>query len=345
MRRIERANGKTPRQAKGQHDGTWFVSYGDMITLLLGFFILFFSLEPPKKANTLLAESLIKEFRSLEQAKGKFAGVSAVKSDKTEAAGSGDGLSMQAKDAPLTDTPSVERKANMSGPAGDLATAGQNAEGADRGEGASRKDDKKIDMTGAESPASEADSIVQKGKELLMAVAGIQRDVKQPAGAGNEQATGQAKQGQDGLSQIELPALEAELVKVDDKLVIQFPNISFFNSASTDLTRKGRSVLETFSRTYLPYAGKTVLNIIGFADKRPVRSMYRFRDNLELSVLRAVSAQRVIEKAGIPIARTRLMGHGVKDRLAKGEMARSERDRLALSRKIMLIIEPQRGSQ
>ena len=30
-------------------EGSWAISYGDMITLLLGFFILFFSLEPETK--------------------------------------------------------------------------------------------------------------------------------------------------------------------------------------------------------------------------------------------------------------------------------------------------------
>jgi hypothetical protein len=101
MRRIERGHVKAPRSAKGQQDGTWFVSYGDVITLLLGFLILFFFLEPPKKANTLLADSLIKEFRSIEQSGDPFKGGSRIAKDKKAGPSTQEGMALQARNGPV----------------------------------------------------------------------------------------------------------------------------------------------------------------------------------------------------------------------------------------------------
>jgi hypothetical protein len=57
--------------------------------------------------------------------------------------------------------------------------------------------------------------------------------------------------------------------------------------------------------------------------------------------LRAVSAQRVAERVGIPLSRTRLMGHGINSKLIEGEDPSNELERWALTRKIMLVIEPE----
>ena len=139
----------------------------------------------------------------------------------------------------------------------------------------------------------------------------------------------------------EIKALEAAAAQIGERVYIMFPNVSFFGSASTEITGEGRQVLERFSKVYMPFAGKTVINIVGFADERAVRPIHRFRDNLELSALRAVSAQRVLEGMGIPLNRTRLMGHGIKSQLLPDEQAQDLSSRWALSRKIMLVIEPE----
>ena len=122
--------------------------------------------------------------------------------------------------------------------------------------------------------------------------------------------------------------------------MIKFPNLSFFNSASTELTKEGETAIAKFAEIYLPFAGSSKLNIIGFADSRPVKSGRRFKDNLELSVLRAVSVQRDLRRIGIPINRTRLAGYGVKTKLLEIEKPMSDSERLALSRKIILVVEP-----
>lgn len=143
-----------------------------------------------------------------------------------------------------------------------------------------------------------------------------------------------------------IKSLKAEVKKDGEKLVINFPGESFFRSGSTDINKRGMDLLDKFAKVYTPYSGKTTLNIIGYSDATPVTSKYRrYKDNLELSVLRAVAAQRVLQKAGIPIKQTRLMGFGVKDNLLKEESAKDERRKLALSRKIMLVVEPIEGGQ
>ena len=143
-----------------------------------------------------------------------------------------------------------------------------------------------------------------------------------------------------------IKSLKAEVKQEGERLVINFPGESFFRSGSTDINKRGVELLAKFAQVYTPYSGKTTLNIIGYADATPVTSKYRrYRDNLELSVLRAVAAQRILQKAGIPIKKTRLMGFGVKDRLLDEESAETERKRLALSRKIMLVVEPTERGQ
>ncbi|MBF0441876.1 MAG: OmpA family protein, partial [Oligoflexales bacterium] len=141
---------------------------------------------------------------------------------------------------------------------------------------------------------------------------------------------------------VTIAALNAEVRRVAETMVITFPNVSFFDNASTSLKKEGIAVLTRFVEAYLPFAGQNTLNIVGFADRRPVRSgsFRKFRDNLELSTLRAVSALRLIEEKGIPLSRIKLMGHGVKTDLLKDEMPKNQTEELALARKIMLVIEP-----
>ncbi len=52
---------------KQNHEGTWAISYGDMITLLLGFFVLFYSTEPIGKGDAQLTESLIERMKDLDK--------------------------------------------------------------------------------------------------------------------------------------------------------------------------------------------------------------------------------------------------------------------------------------
>ncbi len=215
-------------------DGTWAISYGDMLTLLVAFFILFFSTDAKKEQEGKLLDSLVMELKP------------------------------------------------------------SNDEGL------------------KESPTGIGESFKKIDSEEL--------DVKI------------------------LQEFQTEVNKVGNKVFVEFPQVSFFHSGQIELTAKGKSTLKRFSQLYTPYAGKHVVNIIGFTDPEPVTRIKgrRFQDNLELSVLRSVAAQRILQKEGIPIGRTRLGGFGVYGKQLEEIASRKNREKeYAFSRRVVLVIEPE----
>ncbi len=134
--------------------------------------------------------------------------------------------------------------------------------------------------------------------------------------------------------------LDAKVTKVGNKIVVDFPGISFFPSGDSHLTTSAQETLQIFAQRYTPFAGQHLLTVVGFTDSRPLSSRKTgARDNLELSALRAVAAQRALQHAGIPLSRMRLAGHGVTiPKLPDGTL---DKDDLALARKIVLIIDPE----
>ena len=69
MKRIKREK----KQTHIDTEGSWAISYGDMITLLLGFFILFFSLDPAEKKESKISQSLLVTMQSLDKEAAKQA--------------------------------------------------------------------------------------------------------------------------------------------------------------------------------------------------------------------------------------------------------------------------------
>lgn len=135
--------------------------------------------------------------------------------------------------------------------------------------------------------------------------------------------------------------LGTEIKTAGRRVIIRFPGTSFFDTAQTKLTKSGERKLTEFAKKFVPFAGKSIINVVGFTDDRPVTGpSWQFQDNLELSVLRAVSAQRQLKVAGIPMNRTRIGGHGVKEFIEKNENIDEKLVR-AESRTIMLVIEPE----
>lgn len=122
-----------------------------------------------------------------------------------------------------------------------------------------------------------------------------------------------------------------------DKLIVEFPQTSFFNSAEFELTEEGKSILSKFAKTYQDFTVSNRLIVRGYTDNRPVRGgRYRYQDNLELSSLRAISALRVLNKEGIPFEIMRIGGYGESDKAEKV----SDAEILKYDRKIVLVIEP-----
>lgn len=144
-------------------------------------------------------------------------------------------------------------------------------------------------------------------------------------------------------------ALDAKVHKVGQRLIIEFPNTSFFPLGKVELTQQGRAELKKFVDLFLPYAGNYVVSIRAYTDHKQVKQQRnrRFNDNLELSALRSVSAMRSLQSMGIPLNRMRLGGYG-ELRLTDEDRTRAiastpayKRDGLALARKVILVIEPE----
>lgn len=226
---------KLNNEEHGEHenDELWAISYGDMITLLLSFFVIYFSIDPKKSDMDKLDNHLITNFKMVD-------------------------LSNKAKTAP-----SAESKP-------------------------------------------------------------------------------QAKNNQDAPKFDVLK--NAKITKLDDRLLVTFDKMSFFDTAKVEPHKNGEIALKEFAKNFLPYAGMYKIGIKAFTDKRPVRNMYRFKDNMELSALRALAALRVLQRAGIPLDRMEIAGYGEMNKLhslidAKQLKELTELQIKDLSRTIVLIIK------
>jgi chemotaxis protein MotB len=156
--------------------------------------------------------------------------------------------------------------------------------------------------------------------------------------------------------------LGAKIRKVDEYLIVEFPQISFFDFASTEVNETGKRLLENFAKKYVSYAASFKLSVRAFTDFVPVvQGKHRFQDNLELSALRSISAMRVLQRAGIPLKRMRIAGLGelepstlrkIANTQDKIEAELSNKNKTSIenentlikgdpySRKVVLLIEP-----
>lgn len=147
----------------------------------------------------------------------------------------------------------------------------------------------------------------------------------------------------------ELEGLNVKLHQKDEKLIVTFGKFSFFKSGHTDMRNEGEQILKRFVQIYLPYAGKYRISIKGFTDKSKVSSISgrRFRDNLELSALRSISAMRIMQKEGIPLNRMEIAGAGelksVSEILPQLKMSTASEVK-DYSRTIVLILSPEKES-
>lgn len=234
-------------------EGSWAVSYGDMITLLLTFFIIFFSIKPVDNAS----------------GPNKNAGlqISLIKALKAES------------------------------------------------------------KTAAQSPS---------------------QNIGQ-AGSKKEPVIAEDNSNQHGLSKKLLEKIKGTPHIKGEEILIEFPDISFFNTSKIELTKDGEDALREFSKIFIPYMGHFQVSIRAFTDSRKVKNTneYRFKDNLELSALRGVAAMRLMQKSGLPLERIKVAGYGelrttMRDiaSISKEYTPAEKSKALSLSRKIVLVIEP-----
>ncbi len=254
-------------------EGSWAVSYGDMVTLLLSFFILFFNLD----ASTQAAKAKEKEKNNLQ-----FAIVDAFGGPKV-----GVGAVHRVK-------PSA-------------------SEGERTGVFNTIPDDPVAGVSGKEK-ALKPDAYADRGNDVQKAAMPVVAD--------------------DGSSHLEVDG---------QKIVVDFGDISFFQSGGLEITPEGEKALDTFSKKFVSYAGRNIISIRAFTDGRPVRQIpgRRFKDNIELSALRAISAMRHLQHQGIPLSQMRIGGYGELKSFydKKFKSAAEAKKWQGAQRKIVLVIE------
>ncbi|HLE10532.1 MAG: hypothetical protein A2504_14290 [Bdellovibrionales bacterium RIFOXYD12_FULL_39_22] len=147
----------------------------------------------------------------------------------------------------------------------------------------------------------------------------------------------------------ELKELNTKIHNVDEQIIVEFPNISFFEIGGIDPKKDVSVLLAKFANIYLPFAGQYILSIRAFTDNKKVmyKENRRFKDNLELSALRSIATMRVFQLAGIPLDRMQLAGHGVSKAIQRTIASRElstdpaiKEKWDAFDRKILLVIGP-----
>ncbi len=121
-----------------------------------------------------------------------------------------------------------------------------------------------------------------------------------------------------------------------NKLIIEFPGVSFFEAGGIDLTIEGKKALETFAKKAQNFTGQFRYVIRGYTDNKPPGSHPLYKDNLELSAFRSISAIRYLKQSGLKLSDMRIGGYGETDhteRVLPPEVRK-------LDRKIVIVIEP-----
>lgn len=138
-------------------------------------------------------------------------------------------------------------------------------------------------------------------------------------------------------TQVSLDGIGVQMNTQGNKIIVEFPKVSFFNTGSYHLTPDGELAIKKFGSVLKNFTSKMRIVVRGYTDNRPVRHTQGriFKDNLELSSLRAISALRVMNQEGIPYHLLRIGGYGETD---KGDEISSESIR-KFDRKIVLVIE------
>lgn len=147
----------------------------------------------------------------------------------------------------------------------------------------------------------------------------------------------------------EFNGLDIKVHQTNNSIIVSFGRYSFFDSGQTDVRKEGTEILKKFVERYLPYAGTYSLSIKGFTDKIKVSSSThrRYKDNLELSALRSISAMRIMQKEGIPLNRMEIAGAGelnLIEELIPDLKIASENEKNDYSRTIIIVISPEKES-
>ncbi len=93
------------------------------------------------------------------------------------------------------------------------------------------------------------------------------------------------------------------------KVIIRVPSKVLFPPGKVELTSEGKELLKTLKDFFIRHPDEKI-NICGYTDDTPVKPNSRFKDNWELSALRAVNVLRYLIRLGIDPRRMTATGYG-----------------------------------
>ena len=96
-----------------------------------------------------------------------------------------------------------------------------------------------------------------------------------------------------------------------DNFLVFFKNTSFFSSGSVSPNKDFDQRMKKFVEKIDPFLSTYKLVIHAYTDSTPVGRNNRFRDNVELSGLRAISVKHKLENLGLQPSRMEISGKGV----------------------------------
>lgn len=124
--------------------------------------------------------------------------------------------------------------------------------------------------------------------------------------------------------------------QVGNKLIIEFPGVSFFDAGSVELTSEGQNALKTFATKAKDFMGQFRYVVRGYTDNKAPGKHPIYKDNLELSAFRSISAIRYLKDQGLKLSDMRVGGYGEtehSERTLPPEVRKADR-------KIVIVIEP-----
>lgn len=325
--------------------GSWAVSYGDMITLLLSFFVIYFTTDFGAVSEQQLQDSLMDQMKKMniesieEKIKGNEDITLKMKRGVLEKGLDDEKIFMGPSHLTKEGKGPEDETKNGLGPTSELL----------QGKGP----DKEIVL----NQSDEQQEALEKTLKAMGLIKGQDEHMSINIGSqdGKNLSVGASAVIPFEETKINIKAQDLDLFKeynarfhkMGKTIMVDFPGTSFYDLGKVEVRAPVHEKLNRFAKYYLPYAGKYILDIRAFTDSNPVIvNKYRYNDNLELSALRSLAAMRVLQYSGIPLNRMELAGHGVNKMINKQltkmfsgkEVDKKELD--ALARTIVLIIRP-----
>ncbi len=89
-----------------------------------------------------------------------------------------------------------------------------------------------------------------------------------------------------------------ELSELKGKMTVKLKDRVVFSSGSAAINKQGREALDAVAKAFQGLQGKNVV-VAGYTDNVPVAKKAGFKDNWDLSTMRAVSVVRYLQTKGV----------------------------------------------